>query len=81
MRLDDRPLTDGTTAGGELGRWLFHCHIFFHATNGMISELIVVTDGDGNERPNVNVNTATTQAQQGSNATIGAPTRTRTAIR
>ena len=31
VRLDDRPLMDGTTPGGGLGRWVFHCHIFFHA--------------------------------------------------
>jgi FtsP/CotA-like multicopper oxidase with cupredoxin domain len=69
LKLDDRPLADGTTPGGELGRWLFHCHIFFHATDGMLSEL-VVTNPTGNERPNVNVNTATAQAQNGQNATI-----------
>ena len=42
------------TLGGALGRWLFHCHIFFHHHHGMISEL-VVTDPDGKEKPNVNV--------------------------
>jgi FtsP/CotA-like multicopper oxidase with cupredoxin domain len=42
IRLDDRPLPDGGTPGGGLGRWLFHCHIFFHATNGMIGELDVL---------------------------------------
>jgi FtsP/CotA-like multicopper oxidase with cupredoxin domain len=50
LRLDDRPLMDGVTMGGGLGRWVFHCHIFFHATFGMISEF-VVTDTAGNERP------------------------------
>ena len=25
-----------TTLGGGLGRWVFHCHIFFHATIGML---------------------------------------------
>jgi FtsP/CotA-like multicopper oxidase with cupredoxin domain len=50
VRLDDRPLMDGVTMGGGLGRWVFHCHIFFHATFGMISEF-VVTDPVGNERP------------------------------
>ena len=50
LRLDDRPLMDGTTMGGGFGRWVFHCHIFFHATFGMISEFVVV-DPDGNERP------------------------------
>ena len=33
-----------------LGRWVFHCHIFFHAVFGMISEFTVV-GADGNERP------------------------------
>jgi hypothetical protein len=32
VRLDDRPLVDGATMGGSLGRWLFHCHIFFPTT-------------------------------------------------
>ena len=54
MRVDPRPLADGTTSGGELGRWLLHCHIFFHAVNGMIGEL-VVAGADGNEKPTVNV--------------------------
>ena len=55
VRLDDRPLMDGVTMGGATGRWVMHCHIFFHAVFGMISE-IIVTDGNGNERPYVNVN-------------------------
>jgi FtsP/CotA-like multicopper oxidase with cupredoxin domain len=51
VRLDDRPnfydskgkvLAVATPTGGGLGRWLFHCHILFHATLGMISELDVV---------------------------------------
>ncbi len=54
-RLDDRPLMDGVTPGGGLGRWVFHCHIFFHAVFGMISEFDVVA-ADGNERPHINVN-------------------------
>ncbi len=54
VRLFDRELDDGVTMGGALGRWLFHCHIFFHAHNGMISEL-VVTAADGSEKPNVDV--------------------------
>ena len=32
VRLDDRPQMDGVTLGGGLGRWVFHCHIFFHAS-------------------------------------------------
>ena len=54
VRLDDRELVDGVMMGGSLGRWLFHCHIFFHHHRGMISEL-VVTAADGSERPNVDV--------------------------
>ena len=51
VRLDDRPnfydakgkvMARATPTGGGLGRWLFHCHILFHATLGMISELDVV---------------------------------------
>lgn len=54
VRLDDRELADGVTMGGAFGRWLFHCHIFFHHHQGMISEL-VVTDASGREKPNVDV--------------------------
>jgi len=54
VRLDDRALVDGVTLGGWLGRWFFHCHIFFHHHRGMIGEF-VVTDGNGKERPNVDV--------------------------
>src|SRR6185436_5574183 len=32
VRLDDRPKMDGTTMGGGVVRWVFHCHIFFHAS-------------------------------------------------
>jgi len=42
MRIDDRPLPDGVTPGGAVGRWLFHCHITSHAALGMISELVIV---------------------------------------
>ncbi|MEK6304394.1 MAG: multicopper oxidase domain-containing protein [Acidobacteriota bacterium] len=52
--ISDRELVDGVTMGGALGRWLFHCHIFFHAHHGMLSEL-VITAANGNEKPNVNV--------------------------
>ncbi|MEP7231626.1 MAG: multicopper oxidase domain-containing protein [Ginsengibacter sp.] len=56
VHISPRPLADGITPGGAFGRWLFHCHIFFHAHHGMISEL-VITDpsGNGREKPNVNV--------------------------
>jgi FtsP/CotA-like multicopper oxidase with cupredoxin domain len=42
VRLDDRFMMDGATPGGAVGRWLFHCHIAFHAALGMISELVVL---------------------------------------
>ena len=54
IRIDDHELQDGATPGGALGRWLFHCHIFFHAHLGMVGEL-VITAADGSEKPNVNV--------------------------
>ncbi|MHC4952532.1 MAG: multicopper oxidase domain-containing protein [Planctomycetota bacterium] len=56
FRIDtsDRTLNDDATLGGVFGRWLFHCHIFFHAHNGMLSEL-VITKAGGDERPYVNV--------------------------
>lgn len=41
VSLDDRTMKDNLTAGGGLGRWLFHCHILPHATFGMMSELHV----------------------------------------
>jgi FtsP/CotA-like multicopper oxidase with cupredoxin domain/streptogramin lyase len=38
------PLVTGTDSptGGNLGRWLMHCHIFLHGAIGMISELVVI---------------------------------------
>ncbi|ACV26428.1 multicopper oxidase family protein [Kangiella koreensis] len=61
MRLEDRPRITDTRqeldapapnqyfgSGGAAGRWVFHCHLFLHATIGMISELVVLdTDRDG----------------------------------
>jgi FtsP/CotA-like multicopper oxidase with cupredoxin domain len=69
IKLTDRPLADGTTMGGGLGRWMFHCHIFFHATNGMISELDVV-NADGNEKPDVNANVTKVEVHHGDTATV-----------
>src|SRR5262249_7149880 len=69
VKITDRPLADGVTPGGALGRWVFHCHIFFHATNGMLGEL-VVTDPNGNERPDVNVDNATVGVKQGQTASM-----------
>jgi FtsP/CotA-like multicopper oxidase with cupredoxin domain len=54
VRLDPRALADGTSPGGAFGRWLFHCHIFFHHLEGMVSELVVTTPA-GAEKPSVNV--------------------------
>ena len=69
VRIDPRPLADGTTAGGALGRWVFHCHIFFHATDGMLSEL-VVTNPSGNERPNIDVDDAGLTVRRGHTAVV-----------
>ena len=70
IRLDPRPMPDGTTLGGALGRWVFHCHIFFHATNGMLSEL-VITSPTGKERPDVNVDASSATVEQDQTASIG----------
>ncbi|HEV7769334.1 MAG TPA: multicopper oxidase domain-containing protein [Solirubrobacterales bacterium] len=69
IRLDPRALADGVTPGGALGRWVFHCHIFFHATDGMLSEL-VITAPNGNERPDVNVDNSELAVTQGGTATV-----------
>jgi FtsP/CotA-like multicopper oxidase with cupredoxin domain len=70
VKLDPRPMPDGTTPGGALGRWLFHCHIFFHATNGMLSELVVTSAANGNERPDINANLPSVTVDQGKTATM-----------
>ena len=68
--ISPRELADGATGGGSLGRWLFHCHIFFHAHHGMISELVVTDpDGSGSEKPNVSVNGSWAYAPSGGTAT------------
>jgi len=41
VRLDDRPFPNGQPLAA-LGRWMFHCHIFFHHHQGMVSEFVVV---------------------------------------
>ena len=69
VRLDDRPLMDGVTPGGGLGRWVFHCHIFFHAAFGMISEFDVVAP-TGNERPYVNADTTSVAVDEGEPAAM-----------
>ena len=56
VHITNRELADGVTLGGHFGRWLFHCHIFFHAHHGMLSELVITDpDGTGSEKPNINV--------------------------
>jgi FtsP/CotA-like multicopper oxidase with cupredoxin domain len=69
VKIDPRPQPDGSTPGGALGRWVFHCHIFFHAEDGMLSEL-VVTAPNGNEKPDVNVDNAEPSVNQGQTATV-----------
>lgn len=69
IKLEDRPLADGVTMGGGYGRWVFHCHIFFHATNGMLGEL-VVTAPNGNEQPNVNANVTQVNTHHGDLVTV-----------
>lgn len=68
IRLDNRELVDGQTLGGWLGRWLFHCHIFFHHHRGMIGEF-VVTDNNGKERPYVDVGGSWAYAPSGGTTT------------
>src|SRR5258706_6443962 len=69
VRLDDRMPMDGVTPGGGLGRWAFHCHIFFHASFGMISEFDVVAP-DGNERPYINANDVVVEGNSGATLTM-----------
>jgi FtsP/CotA-like multicopper oxidase with cupredoxin domain len=66
VRLDDRPMMDGVTPGGGAGRWVFHCHIFFHATFGMISELVVL--GDTNDPPEIDVDAPSVVVNEGQTA-------------
>jgi FtsP/CotA-like multicopper oxidase with cupredoxin domain len=42
VRLDDRSAPGSRLAGGALGRWFIHCHIFNHAELGMMAELVVL---------------------------------------
>jgi FtsP/CotA-like multicopper oxidase with cupredoxin domain len=70
VHIADRELADGVTFGGAFGRWLFHCHIFFHAHHGMLSELIITDpDGTGSEKPNVGVGGSWAYAPAGGVAT------------
>ena len=66
VQISSRELADGMTPGGAFGRWFFHCHIFFHAHHGMISELVITDpDGTGSEKPNVSVNGSWAYAPSG----------------
>jgi len=69
VRLDDRFQPDGVTMGGGLGRWVFHCHIFFHASFGMISEFDVVSPS-GNERPYINADGTDLSGNSGDTLTM-----------
>ena len=69
VRLDDRPMPDGVTMGGGVGRWVFHCHIFFHASFGMISEFDVVAP-DGNERPYIDADGVLLEGNSGDSLTM-----------
>ncbi len=69
LLVEDRTLQDGATAGGGLGRWMFHCHIFPHQTGGLMSEFIVV-DPDGNERPNVDTPTTSVTGGVGRSVSV-----------
>jgi FtsP/CotA-like multicopper oxidase with cupredoxin domain len=68
IRIDDRELADGVMMGGAFGRWMFHCHIFFHAHLGMLGE-VVATAPDGREKPYVNVGGSWAYAPSGGIAT------------
>jgi hypothetical protein len=65
IRLEDRPLVDGSTPGGGLGRWMIHCHIFFHHALGMVTELVVVQDDSGNGKPYVDADEPSLTADEG----------------
>jgi FtsP/CotA-like multicopper oxidase with cupredoxin domain len=58
VRIDRRPFPSNPdfTSGGEMGRWVMHCHIFSHAEDGMISELVVTGNVlESNERPQMTI--------------------------
>ena len=76
VRIDDRNKPDGST-GGAIGRWVFHCHIFFHAVFGMISEFdvvalpkVTVDDAAGNEGAAIAVHATATDPQGGAVTTV-----------
>ena len=76
VRLDDRNLPDGSP-GGAIGRWVFHCHIFFHAVFGMISEFdvvalpkVTVDDAAGNEGAAIPIHGTAVDPQGGAVTTL-----------
>jgi FtsP/CotA-like multicopper oxidase with cupredoxin domain len=73
VRIDKRPLAgnaDGT-AGGEVGRWVLHCHIFHHAEGGMLSELVVVgAVSKTNERPQMTIDDVDVTGFRGRTVTV-----------
>lgn len=46
VHLEDRPWFATGKPGGGTGRWLLHCHIFNHASLGMITEIVVLDEAD-----------------------------------
>jgi FtsP/CotA-like multicopper oxidase with cupredoxin domain len=72
VRIDRRPFAGNAdfTSGGELGRWVLHCHIFSHAEDGMISELVVTGNVfDHNERPQMTIDNVDVTGIRGSTVT------------
>ncbi|HEX6131263.1 MAG TPA: multicopper oxidase domain-containing protein, partial [Actinomycetota bacterium] len=69
VRLEDRPHPDGTP-GGALGRWVIHCHIFFHAVFGMITELVVTGTPVTNEPPTIAADAASVAVDEGAVAAM-----------
>jgi FtsP/CotA-like multicopper oxidase with cupredoxin domain len=71
VRIDRRPLAGDAdpTKGGELGRWVMHCHIFSHAEDGMISELVVTGNLLDHERPQITIDNVDITGIRGRTAT------------
>jgi FtsP/CotA-like multicopper oxidase with cupredoxin domain len=76
VRLDDRNKPDGST-GGAIGRWVLHCHIFFHAVFGMISEFdvvalpkVTVDDAAGDEGAAIPIHATALDPQGGAVTTL-----------
>jgi FtsP/CotA-like multicopper oxidase with cupredoxin domain len=72
VRIERRPFAGNAdfTSGGEIGRWVMHCHIFSHAEDGMISELVVTGNLlDHNERPQMTIDEVDVTGLRGRTAT------------